>query len=328
MTDILEMKNLILDKRKDYIFCSNYYSLYGTQCNYMSDADKQTFDREVDLAVKQIRKLIKELEMQLGKDQYLRQDELKHFKLVVYFLNLNLKDTWAQISQLRLIHLKKSQHIRKICRLANLVEMYETKIGAAYQDEDALKTEYIKKLAAYAPLSGENKESDGWEWNDDNWSIGRDNEENKENAARKIDRYPDPEANMQYQDCSFSNHGEIRIGAETRDDGLSKSEQMQLVTENEELFERFAHNNSELERIESNLSEIQRLQNTFAEKIIEQEHDIDSVHIHSITALDNLDVANQFIREAIKNQANRRVIALFCLIVLTFTLLFLDWYNP
>jgi syntaxin 18 len=62
--------------------------------------------------------------------------------------------------------------------------------------------------------------------------------------------------------------------------------------------------------------------------VVEQEKDIEIIHENTIHTLDNLDQANEFIREAIKNSASRRVIALFCLIVLTFTLLFLDWYNP
>lgn len=61
---------------------------------------------------------------------------------------------------------------------------------------------------------------------------------------------------------------------------------------------------------------------------MDQERDIDSIHTQTIHTLDNLEIANEFIREAIRNTATRRVISLFCLIVLTFTLLFLDWYNP
>lgn len=61
---------------------------------------------------------------------------------------------------------------------------------------------------------------------------------------------------------------------------------------------------------------------------MDQERDIDIIHTQTIHTLDNLEVANEFIREAIRNTATRRVILLFCLIVLTFTLIFLDWYNP
>uniref|UniRef100_A0A914Q278 Syntaxin-18 n=1 Tax=Panagrolaimus davidi TaxID=227884 RepID=A0A914Q278_9BILA len=109
---------------------------------------------------------------------------------------------------------------------------------------------------------------------------------------------------------------------------LSKDEQAQLLAENEELFIRFARTNTEIEKIESQMTEIKKLQDTFAEKVLEQEQEIEQIHVTTTHTLDNLEAANDFIRQAIQNSASRRVIMLFCLIVLTFTLLFLDWYNP
>ncbi|CAK5046132.1 unnamed protein product [Meloidogyne enterolobii] len=108
----------------------------------------------------------------------------------------------------------------------------------------------------------------------------------------------------------------------------NKDEQVQLFDENKKMLERFTATDSELHLIESKVAEIQRLQNVFSEKICEQEQNIDLIHSRTIYTLDNLQQANDYIREAIKNQANRRVITIFCLLVLTFTLLFLDWYNP
>ena len=61
----------------------------------------------------------------------------------------------------------------------------------------------------------------------------------------------------------FQNDAEVG----PKEDELSKSEQLQMLTENKELIERYAHNDTELDRIESNLAEIQRLQNTFTEKV-------------------------------------------------------------
>jgi syntaxin 18 len=105
-------------------------------------------------------------------------------------------------------------------------------------------------------------------------------------------------------------------------------EEAQLMVENKGLFDKFLHTNSEIQVVERQLAEIQRLQDVFTEKVLEQEKGIDVIHTQTIYTLDNLESANQYIRAAIKNGASRRVIALFCLIVLTLTLLFLDWYNP
>jgi len=45
LADITQLRDLILDKRKEYILCSNAFSIYGTQ-RFMSDTDRKKFDRE------------------------------------------------------------------------------------------------------------------------------------------------------------------------------------------------------------------------------------------------------------------------------------------
>ena len=109
---------------------------------------------------------------------------------------------------------------------------------------------------------------------------------------------------------------------------LSKAEQEQLMAENEELFVKLSRTHNEIKKIETQMNEIKRLQDTFAEKVLEQEVEIEQISIKTMNTIDNLEAANDFIRQAIQNSASRRVVMLFCLIVLTFTLLFLDWYNP
>ncbi|CAD5225285.1 unnamed protein product [Bursaphelenchus okinawaensis] len=101
----------------------------------------------------------------------------------------------------------------------------------------------------------------------------------------------------------------------------------QLTVENDRIYDKFTQRTNEIEMIESQFAEVQKLQRTFAEKVVEQERDIEIIHDKTIHTLENLEQANDFIREAIKNSASRRVIALFCLIVLTLVLLFVDWYN-
>ncbi len=59
-----------------------------------------------------------------------------------------------------------------------------------------------------------------------------------------------------------------------------------------------------------------------------QERVVDSIYTTAEATTTNLRDGNEWIRQAITNQAGRRVIVLFCIIVFTFTLLFLDWYNP
>ncbi|CAB3399100.1 unnamed protein product [Caenorhabditis bovis] len=84
----------------------------------------------------------------------------------------------------------------------------------------------------------------------------------------------------------------------------------------------------EIDKLEHQISEIQSLSSIFSEKIMDQERDIDVINDLALHTTENLIDGNEWIRKAITNSALRRVILLFCIIVLTFTLLFLDWYNP
>ncbi|VDN29575.1 unnamed protein product [Cylicostephanus goldi] len=109
---------------------------------------------------------------------------------------------------------------------------------------------------------------------------------------------------------------------------LSPQDRTQLMVENERMFDRFSHVHAQIEGLETQITEIQRLQEAFAEKVMDQEKDIEIINEQALHTSENLKDGNEWIRQAISNSAGRRVVVLFCIIVITFTLLFLDWYNP
>lgn len=80
-------------------------------------------------------------------------------------------------------------------------------------------------------------------------------------------------------------------------------------------------------QIEGKVVEIAKLQEIFAEKVLEQEMDIDRIADAVVGSTENVKDANEEIREAIKNSAGFRVTILFFLVMCALSLLFLDWYN-
>uniref|UniRef100_A0A183H911 t-SNARE coiled-coil homology domain-containing protein n=2 Tax=Onchocerca flexuosa TaxID=387005 RepID=A0A183H911_9BILA len=109
---------------------------------------------------------------------------------------------------------------------------------------------------------------------------------------------------------------------------LDDDERTQLMIENERLYSQSLQVDSDIQKVEKQMAELYQLQETFAEKVSEQERDINFVNETTLLTVENIRIGNEQIRQAIQNMASRRVILLFCIIVLTFTLLFLDWYNP
>jgi septal ring factor EnvC (AmiA/AmiB activator) len=92
-------------------------------------------------------------------------------------------------------------------------------------------------------------------------------------------------------------------------------------------FQELRNTTDDVKKVEGQVIEIARLQEIFSEKILQQEGDINRIGENLMGTTDNLQMANEQIREAIKNNAGFRVWILFFLVVLTFSLLFLDWYN-
>lgn len=74
--------------------------------------------------------------------------------------------------------------------------------------------------------------------------------------------------------------------------------------------------------------EISKLQEIFTSKILEQDQSLDHIADTVMNTNENIKSANEDIREAMKKNASFRAWILFFLIVMAFSLLFLDWYNP
>jgi len=112
------------------------------------------------------------------------------------------------------------------------------------------------------------------------------------------------------------------------DEEMSPEETQMFEEENQRLYEDLNSLVDEVRQIEGKVVEISRLQEVFAEKILEQEKDIDRVATTVIGTTENIKDGNEELRQAMKNNAGFRVWILFFLIVMSFSLLFLDWYNP
>lgn len=108
---------------------------------------------------------------------------------------------------------------------------------------------------------------------------------------------------------------------------ISTEEAQMFEKENAALFEEMSSVSEEVGQIEGKVMEIAKLQETFTEKVLEQEKDIDRIEQVVVGSTENIKEGNEEIRQAMKNSAGFRVYILFFLLLLTLSLLFLDWYN-
>lgn len=99
-------------------------------------------------------------------------------------------------------------------------------------------------------------------------------------------------------------------------------------SENEQLYNELNNLTEEVKQIESKVVHIAELQEIFTEKVLDQDKDLDRLMTTVVGSTENVKEANEQIRQAIQRNAGLRVWSLFFLLVISFTLLFLDWYNP
>jgi len=114
---------------------------------------------------------------------------------------------------------------------------------------------------------------------------------------------------------------------ESEDTSLTEEELQMFQMENQQLYNELNSINDEVREIQSKVVKIAELQEVFTEKVLEQNEDIERINTTLIGTTENLRDANTQIRQAIQNNAGLRIYILFFLIVMSFSLLFLDWYN-
>jgi syntaxin 18 len=97
--------------------------------------------------------------------------------------------------------------------------------------------------------------------------------------------------------------------------------------ENKQLYHDVAQRSEEIRGISTQVVEIAQLQNELFDNILVQKDLIQQVDASAVASNDDLAAAIIQIRDTIRNTAQMRRWVIFFLLVMIFSLLFLDWYN-
>lgn len=108
---------------------------------------------------------------------------------------------------------------------------------------------------------------------------------------------------------------------------LTAEELQMFEVENEDLINELNHLKGEVKAIEKKVTHIAGLQGTFTEIVLQQDLDVQRIDTRLVGATENVQDANLEIRKAVQNNASFRCYLLFFMLMLSFTLLFLNWYN-
>ncbi|XP_006277470.1 syntaxin-18 [Alligator mississippiensis] len=199
----------------------------------------------------------------------------------------------------------------------DLVEDYLKRVCKLYSEQRAIRVKRVVDKKRLSRLEPEKSNKSEAAFSPENVS---------KNSLDKSEEKPTSEENKEKNltdaQTNFGLWGDGR-----GEDELSPEEIQMFEQENQRLVGEMNSLFDEVRQIEGKVVEISRLQEIFTEKVLQQETEIDSIHQLVVGATENIKEGNEDIREAIKNNAGFRVWILFFLVMCSFSLLFLDWYD-
>ncbi|CAD6199500.1 unnamed protein product [Caenorhabditis auriculariae] len=356
--DLFDFRKLIDEKSRDYIFTAPPYS-------EMSQEEREDFDEELKIGLIQFETLIQSLAVRLSNTDALKNStERTQLTRVVEMLQAYLKDTADFVALLKREHLrevqKRNRDVADIVREAQK-EGFEFKflegLDSMHQSQHISETVYqgMKSLQErydfLKPDEEKNEEDDDdsldeeYEipsstneenaWDEEGWEHLENNptEETRPSlqSTRKLD-VDDSEAPRQRKNQNVNIYADEDDGTKEEFEEWRQQQgpqfREQILKHKDDLRAKYEQeHDEEIGRLEQQIAEITSLQMTFSEKVLDQERDIDLINDLALHTTENIVDGNEWIRKAISNSASRRVIMLFALIVLTFTLLFIDWIK-
>ncbi|CAH8526643.1 unnamed protein product [Schistosoma turkestanicum] len=111
-------------------------------------------------------------------------------------------------------------------------------------------------------------------------------------------------------------------------ENFTENELRTLDAENQMLYRHLTQEKDELHQVAQKISEIGHLNQTLSEHLMEQLETTEKIADSSVTATEYIRQGNELLREAIDSKATVQFWMLFILIILTFSLHFLDWFYP
>ncbi|XP_051175820.1 syntaxin-18 [Leptopilina boulardi] len=191
-----------------------------------------------------------------------------------------------------------------------LIENYLKNVCKIYSEQKAIRVKRAIEYRKVAKLEIDSKKSLNLP------SIGNNN--NKKEKESDINK-----SSMTIPEIDNDINGTLNFDQE-----LSPEDIQMFESENEQLYNELNTLTEEVKQIETKVVHIAELQEAFTEKVMDQDKDLDRLMTTVVGSTENVKEANEQIRQAIQRNAGLRVWILFFLIVMSFTLLFLDWYNP
>ncbi|XP_031849249.1 syntaxin 18 isoform X1 [Nomia melanderi] len=199
-----------------------------------------------------------------------------------------------------------------------LIEDYLKNVCKIYSEQKAIRVKRTMEIRKIAKLELEAK------------PVKKFEAEAKKSSLNSNEKLEEKDGKIGSNDSSPLKIQEINgdVNSLMYEEELSPEDIQVFEAENEQLYNELNIITEEVKQIESKVVHIAELQEIFTEKVLDQDKDLDRLMTTVVGSTENVREANEQIRQAIQRNAGLRVWILFFLLVMSFSLLFLDWYNP
>ncbi|KAH8243986.1 hypothetical protein KR032_011912 [Drosophila birchii] len=350
---ITSLRNVLIENRTAYMKIGQHLK----SATHMTDAQRDLIDRESEKFVTFYTQHLAKMRSD-WKAAKRRPQERQHIDavldLLVSYLH-SVEQIYLDQKKYRVQHELETYRLLKLAADKKKIPVRPAgsnsgKLGRRQQssnDDDEANGGSTSPTA-----NGEAEESADNDWNNDGWDEWDDDEEEADGEqdhhdGQETEKKWTPEVSQhkpRQRKRSRPNRGAISSDSSAKvalDEELQKSAHQQeaddedpLSAEDMQLFE--AENvhiynflqgvSEEVEQIEKNVVDIAQLQDIFTEKVAMQQHNIERIVSAVVGTTENVKDANEQIRQATQRNAGLRVWSLFFLLVMSFSLLFLDWY--
>ncbi|XP_075146486.1 syntaxin 18 [Haematobia irritans] len=319
---ITTLRNVLLENRSAYMRIGQHLK----SAAQMTDEQRDLIDRESEKFVTFYTQYLGQMRNDWKKVKR-KPQQREHMEAVLELLSAYLKSVqqiYLEQKKYRVQHeletyrlLKLASDKRKIpVRPAGENRSRKTSTVSSTSSKD-FQTETERKVDQNTDVNT----GDGWDLDDDDIT-----------APTRITNDKFNESNS-----SFSTDSKAQVAL---DEDIQKSQQnveeaaknlspedvQMFEEENVQLYHELQGLSEEVEAIEKNVVDIATLQDIFTEKVTLQQHNIERIVNAVIGSTENVKDANEQIKQAIQRNAGLRVWSLFFLLVMSLSLLFLDWY--
>lgn len=334
---ITTLRNVLIENRTAYMRIGQHLK----SATHMTDAERDLIDRESEKFVTYYTQHLAKMRSD-WKSAKRKSQERQHIEAVldmlVSYLH-SIEQIYLDQKKYRVQHELETYRLLKLAADKKKIPVRPAgntsgKLTKRQQSNGSVDDSNEELLPAEAAAEEDN------DWSNDSWAEWDDEQEESQlDSSSKAEKQHKPRTrkhsrptgpNSADSSAKVALDEDIQKTAqqqENDEEDVLSAEDMQLFeAENVHIYNLLQGVSEEVEQIEKNVVDIAQLQDIFTEKVAMQQHNIERIVSAVVGTTENVKDANEQIRQATQRNAGLRVWSLFFLLVMSFSLLFLDWY--